>query len=486
MITAPLAGAATFSIAGHPTEARAQTASQTFCPPAGSFDPGLSINLQNGACTTPINGAFSGAALASQALSELSETTTQETTRNVISAVSARRAQEEQRCPEGFSRVDGTCKRIPPQITEAAPVAPARPPEERVVKKVKKPKAAAVARKPAPAKVVYRAPPPPPVVPVPIEPAIRFGTWAQVYGDYEKRTATGFVNVLGTTPTGSLVPQGATVDVQSRTGTVGFLAGADLTSRGVIFGNDGLITGVLAGFVSSDLTLNTSSFGFPGSLLGVGSSRLNANISGATTGLYATYFNGQFSTDFTLRIDALTVNETFNEALSCSCDSGFPPVPSGGGGSVGLLKGTLTDNLNYRFDLYPNFWVEPTAGAQYTFLSYGAGAAQLGLDNGFLVMVQGGARFGTTTLINDRILMTTTLTGLAYDDVLIRGGFIPGAAFEGNNILRQADEGQVRGHGIVALNFDWGEGVTSFIQGEARGGKGLFGAGGRAGVRVQW
>ena len=36
------------------------------------------------------------------------------------------------------------------------------------------------------------------------------------------------------------------------------------------------------------------------------------------------------------------------------------------------------------------------------------------------------------------------------------------------------------------MNFDFGQGISSFIQGEVRGGQGLFGAGGKAGVRVQW
>jgi hypothetical protein len=82
--------------------------------------------------------------------------------------------------------------------------------------------------------------------------------------------------------------------------------------------------------------------------------------------------------------------------------------------------------------------------------------------------------------------MTTILTGLAYDDVLVAGGFVPGLAFEGNNILAHADRGQVRGRGILALNFDFGQGISSYVLGEARGGKGLFGAGGKAGVRVVW
>ena len=141
--------------------------------------------------------------------------------------------------------------------------------------------------------------------------------------------------------------------------------------------------------------------------------------------------------------------------------------------------------MNYRLDLNPNFWLQPTVGAQFTALSYGGGAAELGLDDGQQVMVQGGARIGTSAIFNN-ILVTTTLTGLAYDDVVVNGGFIPGASFNGNNILADADRGRVRGRGILAFNFDFGQGVTSFIQGDVHGGTGLFGAGGKAGIRYQW
>ena len=437
------------------------------------FCPGFIPNLGSGACTNGTNGAFSGAALASQALSELSETTTQETTKNTLDAVTNRRAQEEQRCAEGFSRVNGTCEPIPrPVPAPAAPVsAPAHAraavsaprlseahePKRRKVKAAAKqhPRSAGptpeVARQqPAPAPA---APPPsllmpvpiePAILPVPIEPGVRYGTWAQLYGDYEKRNAAGPANLFENTG----APIGvANVTVQSRTGTVGFLGGGDLTSRGVIFGGDGLIVGAMAGFVSSNLTLNATNLQFnaptqPFSFIGPGSSRTTAHLSGPTAGHYATYFNGGFSTDFTLRIDALNLDEAFNELATCSCGA---YLPVSGNGSVPLLNGTVAGNLNYRFNLYPNFWIEPTVGAQYTNSSYGSNAFQLGLEDGNLVMVQGGARFGNTTLIYNHILMTTTLTGLAYDDVLVAGGFIPAAAFEGQNLLVQADQGQVRG-----------------------------------------
>ena len=496
LTVALLSGATGLLVLGHPAEVRAQSA--FFCPPG--------FSLQNGSCfggkPGGAPGAFSGAAVASQALSELSETTTQETTKNTIDAVTNRRAQEEQRCAEGFSRVDGACQPIPKPVSHAAAPAvsptPAPTPAEVHKPRGKKAKAAARRRRhlAAPAPEVVRrepAPPPPPpsmlgpvpfepaILPFPIEPGVRYATWTQVYGDYEKRDATGpsFLNCCFL----AQIDRSLTLDLQSRTGTVGFLAGADATARGLVFASDGLIAGVMAGYVSSDITLNALTLSSNSENRGGGSSRLHANLSGPTAGLYATYFDGQFSTDFTLKVDALNLNENFNDFLVTTAPA---TVFVQGGGSVSLLAATIAGNLNYRFNVYPNFWIEPTVGAQYTNSSYSSGAAQLGLDDGNLVMVQGGARFGTSTLIDNHILMTTTLTGLAYDDVLVAGGFIPAAAFEGQNLLVQADQGQVRGRGILAFNFDFGQGISTYVLGEARGGKGLFGAGGKAGVRIQW
>jgi hypothetical protein len=49
-----------------------------------------------------------------------------------------------------------------------------------------------------------------------------------------------------------------------------------------------------------------------------------------------------------------------------------------------------------------------------------------------------------------------------------------------------ADQGKFRGQGVLALNFDFGGGISSFVQGELRGGEDYFGGGGRAGIRVAW
>src|SRR5215475_15958113 len=120
---------------GYPAEVRAQT---IFCP--ATFGAGTRADapvfLLTGSCTNGNDGAFSGAALASQALSELSQTTTQTNTKEIGKAIVERREQERERMRR--------------------PVRPAREvPRE-------KPKPAEVVRKEAP----------PPLAPLPIEPAV--------------------------------------------------------------------------------------------------------------------------------------------------------------------------------------------------------------------------------------------------------------------------------------------------------------------------
>ncbi|MDQ6703880.1 MAG: autotransporter outer membrane beta-barrel domain-containing protein [Pseudomonadota bacterium] len=498
-------------------EVRAQQ-QNLFCP------QGFSVH--NGSCTSNPGvvdpGGLSQAALASQALSELSQTTTQQTMQEAKKGIEDRLDQERNRCAVGFARVDGACQPITPPVRAEALVEPqpAPPPSPRL-KKTKKPKVAAIRREEehVPAVEVVRrertearprhatlAPPPamvckdqpcaPIPAPIPTEPAVRFATWTQLYGDHERRSAAGTALVQVTPPPGFATQQaGLDLDVHSQTGTIGFLAGADFTSRGVLYGNDGLIAGAMAGYVSSNLNLqttatpNTPVSGCAGNCIGV--SHTFAKLTGPSAGLYATYFNGGFSTDVSLKVDALSLNENFDNWVTLFAPGAINPTLDRqalvvNGGSTHLLNATVAVNANYRFDLQNNFWIEPTAGVQYTNSSYASDAANLGLADGYLLMVQGGARVGSSSLLWNNVLMTTILTGLAYDDVLVKGGFIAGAGFLANNVLVQADEGQVRGRGILALNFDFGQGISSFVQGEAYGGKGLFGAGGRAGVRYVW
>src|SRR5262249_38433170 len=95
---------------GYPAEVRAQT---IFCPAlflGSSGSSGSPVALVNGSCTDRLDGAFSGAAVASQALSELSQTTTQVTTKEIGKDVVERREQERRRRP-----VREPARAIPPE-----------------------------------------------------------------------------------------------------------------------------------------------------------------------------------------------------------------------------------------------------------------------------------------------------------------------------------------------------------------------------------
>ena len=117
--------------------------------------------------------------------------------------------------------------------------------------------------KPKPAEVVRKEPPPPPL---PIEPAVRFGTWTQVYGDYQKRDAAGpgvltCCSAVANKPIPfNGVQPNLALNIESRASTVGFVAGADLTTQGLF---SGFIAGVTAGYTWSELKLNTSATAIP-------------------------------------------------------------------------------------------------------------------------------------------------------------------------------------------------------------------------------
>lgn len=468
---------------------------QIFCPAAVPGQTGIA--LQNGTCTNGTTGAYSNATLASQALSDLSQSTTQETTRTATNAIADRRQTEADRCPDGTERIGGVCRR--PAAVEAAPAAaPVQPvsaePARRAARRVQRERRGApVVRRAAPVRApVYKALP----VPV-IDEGIRVAAWTRVFGDYERRTGNGASSINCCTnavpPAGIPIP--LTLSAESRASTVGFLGGLDFTSRNLLSQGDGVIAGFLAGYAETDFRLTTNSISAVPANVGNGSSTLTARLSGPSVGVFATYFNGGFSIDNTFKVDFLTLNENFTDNLAFTANAPGPGVPGGGlapafatftgFGSTRLTNYSSFGNINYRFRLSDQYWIEPTVGYNYTATEYDANSALLGLSDGHLLRLQGGARFGVESMW-DRMRVTTTLTGLAYDDVTVSGGIVQNAAFGTTSSLLLAQEGKIRGQGILAFNFDFGGGVSSFVLGEVRGGEGLFGAGGKAGVRYQW
>ena len=276
------------------------------------------VALVNGSCTNGEDGAFSGAALASQALSELSQTTTQATTKEIGKSIAERRDQERERCPAGFSRVDGVCRRRP-----VAEPARAVPPE--------KPKAAEVERRERSDRLR------------PFSDRTCRPIWDLDPGLWrlseEGRCWACHPKLLHSAGRPGAQPPLA-LNIQSRTSTVGFVGGADLTSRGLFFANDGLIAGVTAGYTSSLLKLNTSAASIVQPLGGTGVNNTRVPLFRGRRRVSTRLISMQ---DFRpMSLSSSIFSPSMRRSMTCSpprhVHNGSTILPFAGSGSVDLLQ----------------------------------------------------------------------------------------------------------------------------------------------------
>ena len=176
------------------------------------------------------------------------------------------------------------------------------------------------------------------------------------------------------------------------------------------------------------------------------------------------------------------------DSLSFS-DGNNPAVTTfaAGAGSTNLNNYGIVWNIQQKIFLSNATWIEPTAGLKYYIADYDSDAVALGLADGHVLRLQAGARLGTQFFWNN-VVVTPVLTGLVYGDATVSGLAVTDAAFVGTagGIASAATEGKVRGQGIGAVKFDYGNGLSSFVQADIRGGSDYFGYGGRAGVRFVW
>jgi len=460
-----------------------------FCPaniatPAGGAS-GAGLQASGGTCTNGLTGAFSGAALASQTLGNLASTSSQMSTTTTTRALATRREAETAVCPAGQSRINGACVPDRPREPVAAP-AP-KPAKTKVAKKAKHPKPVETARAPRVYNPVFKSD-----LPNLAAEASHYGAWVQAYGDYEHRDGSQSTSFSCCTAGPGQTPIPLNIQVSSETKTWGVVAGMDWTGRGFSNAGDGVMIGVMGGYMESNVTVNTTMFSGDPSRAANGTSRLTARLTGPTVGGYASYFNGPFSNDFLVKADFLSLNEQYTDNLGfglCTCflGLGVSPiaynVPQAGFGNTSLDMVTISDFVSYRIPVAATTWVEPTGGVQFSNSSYSSSAALLGLKDGYSVRLQGGLRVGFNGLFNPRL--TTTITGLIFDDVVVHGNFIQGGVFGASgNILNS--EGKVQGEGIFALNYDLGNNTSTYVQADVRGGDGIFGVGGKGGIRVRW
>ena len=221
---------------------------------------------------------------------------------------------------------------------------------------------------------------------------------------------------------------------------------------------DGLILGVLAGYLNSHVGLRAA----PTTL----------NFSGLTVGGYGTYFNGPWYTDVMVKFDAL------------SLDVNGPGVFQ----TADVKNYSVIANVGYKIDLPNRYYIEPTAGVDFVHTSFDhlsvlAAPQNVPLANGEATRVRIGARIGTDWITNN-VRIEPSLTGFAYEIV---DGSNAALFVNGAGITLPSDQGKVRGELQGAVSFlNVQTGWSGFVRADTRFGDQLFAAGGRGGIRYQW
>ena len=144
----------------------------------------------------------------------------------------------------------------------------------------------------------------------------------------------------------------------------------------------------------------------------------------------------------------------------------------------------LGENLGWHFAIGPSTWVEPFVGGSYNYSVYGSNAAALGLQAGQDLRLQAGARFGITTAVADRGVLTASFAQVIYSDVYIHGYVTNADGLSAGYLL--ADQGRLRLQSIVSARINLPNGFSFFLQCQARYGSDYFGYGGRVGARYDF
>ena len=300
------------------------------------------------------------------------------------------------------------------------------------------------------------------------------GVWAQGYGDRERRT-------------------GLTVDV-ARPGeisrnewTKGFVAGADWTRPLSPDGKTGIMLGGFGGYNSTKGKEGSGTFrediGQPQAENFLRSSA-EQTIEGGFLGGYAAFFRDSFSVQAVFKADIYDVSQsdTLQPLDANGAPCAFAPVSRAGHADLNNYIGEI--GVGYRFDLSRSSWLEPIGGVRVTYSDYSNASGDIGVTgDGHVLRVQGGLRYGWVAPLRPG-LVTTTLTGLLYSDVVVSGFSSIGGIFTPETPV--TDEGKLRVLGQISTRLDRGDGYSYLFQVETRGGEDLFGIGGRIGARYEW
>jgi hypothetical protein len=272
--------------------------------------------------------------------------------------------------------------------------------------------------------MAVKAPQPPPQMTL-----VSYSAWTQGFVDYENRTGT-FDGI----------------DIGRNTLMVGGLAAADVTVQGVTSASDAIVFGLLTGDVTASVHNGDGS---------------TARVDGPSLGAYSAYVNGPWSVDGTFKTDFFDLSENSAGVVA----------------GLGLNNYVAAGNLNYKLE-FGSWWLQPTAGSNYTRTVWNAASKAFGMDDGTDVRVQGGARIGSAFDWSG-VHFTETLTLLAYDDVLIEGGTLAVAT---GVPLAPTDESRIFGQAIGRLEAQVNNNWSFNVEGEVRGRTDVYGIAGRLGA----
>jgi hypothetical protein len=280
--------------------------------------------------------------------------------------------------------------------------------------------------------MVTKAPPAPVAPPPP-----QWGIWGTITGD--RQTST--VNSLTTN------------SVTTTANTISGVVGADYTKIGIFTSSDAFVIGVNGSDTGTRVSDGT-------------------HVHTPGVGSFIAYINGGFSADFSF-LAAFSNTDTPGTTVATAIGTVGTP-----GTVIRTDSFSYTGDLNYRFDLPNQWWIEPTVGVTLanTFFDNMPGAPE-----GRTVTVQGGGRVGTEFMLGNGVKVQPTFTGLAYSNVEEQNGgfsgFIPGVGGGvGTGGSSGADKGQVWGKGDAKFNFIFTQQFSAYVEGTIRGTHGTYDA----------
>lgn len=245
-------------------------------------------------------------------------------------------------------------------------------------------------------------------------PSYFISVWAQGSHDHERRST--FLNVTSTAST-----------TISNTA----VAGLDYVKIGVAQAADAFVIGAFGTHTHTTSSIVANNFEGPAS------TRSNSNGGG----MYASYINGGFSTDFTLVITS--TDSAVTSAIVTQTD---------------IDSWNASFNMQYKWDLPANWWVEPTGGFSVT----QSHLSTRNTTDGNIRRMQGGVRTGTEFAFGS-VKVQPTLAGYVYSDVNNEIAHIVGFTFLHNN-----DKGYLWTKGVGKLNVQWTDKFSTSVEGEYR------------------